>query len=104
MDFDIDDLSYCETIPEILHRVEKRFKKQDKALKEGVELGIKIRANREDIIEQDYFELEKDPRAFLIKKALYYLEYDEGNREKYLRFIRDYFVPESRINLWDIEQ
>ena len=80
-----------ENIHTLLNKINDRIKTQDKALNDGIELGMQMRSQREDIIEQDYLELEKDPRKFLIKKALYYLEYDPDNREKYLNFIRDYF-------------
>ena len=83
-------MSY-KSIPEQLHQIEKKIKSQQKALNDGIQVGIKIRNEREDIIEKDYEKLLNDPKAFLIKKALYYLEYDEDNRDEYLKFIRDYF-------------
>lgn len=78
-----------ESIPQMLKNIEQKIKEKDKAFSEGTEFGMQIRNDREEVAEKEYTELKKDPKKFLIKKALYFLEHDKDNKYDYLMFIWD---------------
>lgn len=83
-------MSEMKTVPQLLDEIKGMVKTQDKALNDGIELGMHLRKENEEWIEEEVKELFENPSIFLAKKALYYLEHDsEDNREKYLRFLMD---------------
>ena len=82
-----------KTIPQLLDEIKSKIKTENQALQDGVEAGYLIRLENEKIIDKEVDKFLKDPDIYLIKKALYYLEFtsvaNPENREKYFYVLEE---------------